>query len=166
MTTRTFVYTSNRTGEVGAWSQYLYPFHLDNYCHMDGKLYLRAGDDVLMVDETTAFDYAGHANASTFDGIIQWPYLDFGQPGVKKRFVGIDVAMLGAATVVVSIGYNQNDRNAFTVPYTIPGDTVPGKIIAIPLVAESFSLRLRMSSLDFWKFQSATVYLNDERVGA
>jgi hypothetical protein len=166
MSTTVFVYTQNRIGEVGAWSRYVLPMHVDNFAQLDGKLYIRAGDDVVVVDETTAFDFAGDDRQAPFTGVIQWPYLDFGQPGVKKQFAGIDLVMLDQPTVDVSIGYNQNNRNAFTTPFTVPGDTVPGKIIPIPLVAESFSVKLILSSLDFWKMQAVTVYLNDQRVGA
>ena len=166
MSTTVFVYTMNRTGEVGAWSRYVWPFHVDNFCQHEGELFIRAGNDVLVVDEDAVFDFAGDERQIPFDGIIQWPYLDFGQPGVKKAFAGVDVSTINAVNVDIEVGYNQNDPSAFTAPYSIPGDTVPGMIVPIPLVAESFSLRLTLSSFDRWKLQAVTVYFNDQRVGA
>lgn len=166
MSTTVWVYTMSRTGEVGAWSRYVFPFHIDVFCQMGDHLYIRAGDDVLMVDETADMDFTDDGRAVPFDGVVQWPYLDFGQPGVSKQFAGIDLATTNAVNVDVSIGYDQTDAAAFTVPYTIPGDTLPGTFIPIPTVAPSFSVKLTFSSFDFWQFQAITAYLNDQRITA
>lgn len=163
MSTTVFVYTMSRTGEVGAWSRYVFPFNVSNFCQKDDHLYIRAGDDVLMVDETADTDFEDDPRSLPFDGIVRWPFLDFGQPGVSKQFLGMDLSTTNAVNVDVSIGYDQTNEAAFTTPYTIPGDTVPGTFIPIPVVGPSFSLKMTFSSFDFWQFQAVTVYLNDLR---
>jgi hypothetical protein len=166
MSTTVFCYTMSRTGEVGAWSRYVFPFHIDNFCLMGDRLYIRAGRDVLMVDETAATDFEDDDRAQPFDGVIQWPWLDNGQPGVSKQIAGFDLATIGATNVSLEVGYDQSNKNAFTAPYTIPGDTMPGTFIPMPVLAPSFSIRLTFSSFDFWQFQAITVYVNDSRITA
>lgn len=163
MSTTVFVYQMTRTGEVGAWSRYVFPFTVDAFCQHGDKLYIRAGDDVLVVDETTGFDFNGDGRAQTFDGVIQWPWLDAGQPAVMKNVLGFDLATINATSVDLEVGYDQTDKNAFTSAYSIPGDTIPGTFIPFPIMAASFSVRLTLSSLDFWQFQAITVYLQDTR---
>ncbi|MGH2551204.1 MAG: hypothetical protein ACRDHN_17600 [Thermomicrobiales bacterium] len=131
---------------------------------MADRLYIRAGNDVLIVDETADMDFDGDSRAQPFDGIIQWPWLDLGEPGVNKRIAGMDIATMRANSVAVEFGYDQTDKFAFTPSYEIPGDTMPGAFIPFPLVAPSFSVRLTLSSLDHWQFQSITVYLIDNRM--
>jgi hypothetical protein len=166
MSTTIFVYTMNRTGEVGAWSRYVLPMHVDNFCQMADHLYIRAGDDVLMVDETSDMDYKDHASAQPFDGIVQWAWLDEGSPGITKQMLGLDIATMRAINVEVEIGYDQSDKNAFTDPYSIPGDTIPGTFIPLPVMAPSLSIRLTFSSFDFWQFQAITLYLNPQAITA
>ena len=166
MSTTVFVYTMSRTGEVGAWSRYVFPFNVDNFCQMGEKLYIRAGDDVLMVDEDADQDFAGDVRAQPFDGVVQWPWLDAGQPGVTKQIAGFDISTSNAPNVDVQIGYNQANKAAFTPSYSVPGDTVPGTFIPLPVMAPSFSLKLTFSSYDFWQFQAVTVYVNDQRMTA
>lgn len=164
--TTVFVYTMSRAGEVGAWSRYVFPFVVDTFCQLGDHLYIRAGDDVLMVDETADVDFADDSRAQPFDGVVQWPWLDFGQPGLTKQFLGVDLSTLNAESVDVSIGFDQSDTTAFTTPYAVPGDTVPGTFIPIPVMAPSFSVKLTLSSFDFWQFQALTIYLNDQRMTA
>lgn len=166
MSTTVFVYTMNRSGEVGAWSRYLFPYHIDNFCQMEDHLYIRAGDDVLMVDETADMDYKDHASAQPFDGVVQWPWLDAGQPGISKQVAGFDISTMNATSVEVEIGYDQSNKSAFTTPYAVPGDTLPGTFIPLPVMAPSISLRLTFSSFDFWQFQAVTLYLNDQAITA
>lgn len=164
MSTTVFVYTMSRAGEVGAWSRYIFPFNIDNFCLMGDKLYIRAGDDVLMVDETAITDFAGDARSQDFPGVIWWPWLDLGQPGVQKQLAGIDIATINATSVDVEVGYDQTNHDAFTDAYSIPGDTMPGTFIPLPVAAPSFSIRLTLSSLDHWQFQALTLYIIDDRM--
>lgn len=166
MSTTVFVYTMNRAGEVGAWSRYEFPFQVDTFTQMGDGLYIRAGDDVLLVDEKADMDFDGDVRAQPFAGVVQWPWLDFGQPGQNKQLIGVDIATINAnsASVQLEVGYDQSNKTSFTSPYDIPSDSVPGTIIPLPVMAASMSFRLTFSSYDFWQFQSMTVYVNDMRI--
>lgn len=166
MSTTVMVYTMSRTGEVGAWSRYVFPFRIDNFCQMGDALYIRAGDDVLKVDESADMDFDGDDRAATFDGIVQWPWLDFGSPGITKQLAGLDISTMRAVNVDVQVGYDQRSTSAFTTAYSVPGDTVPGTFIPLPCLAPSFSLKLTLSSLDFWQLQAVTVYFTDQRIAS
>jgi hypothetical protein len=166
MSSVVYVYTMSRTGEVGAWSRYVFPFNIDHFCQKGDDLYIRAGNDVLKVDQTSTTDFADDIRSQPFTGTVQWPWLDFGQPGQQKQMIGLDVSVSRGSTVVVQLGTNQNSPSAFTAGYTIPSDTVPGTLIPIPIMAPSISLRLTFSSFDDWQLQSATLYFNDQRLTA
>jgi len=159
-----FVYTMNRVGAVGAWSRYLLPFPVDDFTQLNDTLYIRSGDDVLRVDESVVTDYAGDAREMPFDGLIQWAWLDFGQPGSLKQMVGFDIAGTGVPTM--EFGYNQADKGYFTEPFDVPEDTVPGMIIPMPLMAPSYSVRITYAGGQRWKFDALNVYLSDQRMTA
>lgn len=166
MRSTVWVYTMSRAGEVGAWSRYKFPFQVDAFCQKGDHLYIRAGDDVLMVDEKASTDFQGDARERPFDGVVQWPWLDFGQPGVSKQMIGLDVSTMTSDGLQIEIGYDQSDKTAFTTPHTITGETVPGTIIPMPVLAPSFSVRLTLSSYHFWQLQAVTLYVNDQRMTA
>lgn len=161
MSSSVFVYTMNRVGGVGAWSIYEFPFSIDAFTHRNGDLYIRSGDDVLRVVPGSLVDYGGDAREVFFDATIQWPYLDMGEPGVLKRMVGLDYVGVGVPTV--SIGYNQASSAAFTVPFDIPADTVPGQIIHLPLMAPSLSVKIDFAGGQAWEFYALNLYLDDAR---
>lgn len=162
MISTVFVYTMSRTGEVGAWSRYVFPFAIDNFAQFAADLYIRAGDDILRVDDSTGQDFVNDARVQNMDCVVQWPWLDMGQPGVTKLLAGIDVTS-NLEEVDVSIGYDQTDPDAFTDPYTADGDTVPGTIIPITVMAPSFSVRLAMDGTTKWQIDSVGAYLQDMR---
>ena len=172
-TSNVFVYSMTRTGQVGAWSRYNYPFPtIDAFCIAGDSMYLRSGDDILKVDTTALYDYANDNYNSTsrqvaFQGVVQWPWLDCDSPGVTKQFHTIDVVSSQSTTLTIEIGYDQtNTTTAYTTPFTIPGDSVPGLQIPIPLMAPSFSPRLTMTSTDNWSIKAVNLLVSDMNVNA
>lgn len=170
-TTTVFVYTMNRAGEVGGWSQYLFPFNVDAFAQQGDKLYIRAGDDVLYLDDTTQQDYAGDGRAVNVDGTIQTPWLDFsiqnpligfGKAGGNRKLLGID--FVGTGTPNISIGYDESNPSAFTTPLTIPADTLPGKMIQYPVLAPSMSFLITFTGGQKWRFLALNAYMDDSRL--
>lgn len=152
-----FVYTMTRVGSVGAWSQYVYPFPtIDAFSQLGTVIYIRAGDDVLRVDETADTDYSGDPREVLFDGVVQWHWLDFGAPGEDKTLFGFD--HVGEGSPTIAFGYNQKDKAAFTDAYPVPGDTVPEEVIPFDLTAPSISVRLVYPSTEHWHFQALNLY--------
>lgn len=152
-----FVYTMNQGGTRGKWSRYRFPFIIEHHAHLGDKIYLRSGDSIYVVNENDLFD-----DGLPFESVIQWPWLDWGQPAVTKMLMGFDVA--GEGEVTVEIGFNQNSLTDFTTPFTIPGDTYPGHIIPMAVSAPSFSLKLTYSSESNWEWNAANLYVQDFEV--
>lgn len=155
---RAYVYTQSRIGGIGAWSIYEFPGVIDYTTQRDGKLYVRTGDDIYLIDETT-----GQDDGAAVPGVLQWPWLDFGQPGQQKMMIGID--HVGSGVPQVSIGYDESNVAAFTAPYSISPDTQPGQIIPIPVSGPSFSVRFDYAgATGRWELQATTMYLQDQRL--
>lgn len=163
-TSTVYVYTINQIGQVGKWSRYVFPFPVDGFAQLGDHLYMRSGDDVLMYDEGALADFAGDARETMFDGVVQWPWLDFGRPGIPKQLIGFD--FVGSGLPSVEVGYDQAAQGTFTEPFAIPPDTVPGMIIPLPVVAPSMSLRVTFAGGAKWKLQAVSLYLQDQRVSS
>lgn len=152
-----FVYSQSRIGGIGAWSRYLFPDDVEYVTQQDGELYLRSGDTVYLADESTGLD-----DGASVSGLVQWPWLDMGQPGVNKMMVGLDLVSSGSPSVAV--GYDQTNTSTFTTPYAVPADTQPGHLIPFPLTAPSYSLRVTyQGTAERWELLSANLFLQDGR---
>lgn len=151
-----FVYTMNKGIQGGAWSRYVFPFTIEHFAHLDNTLYLRHEDDVSFVIEGATDD-----DGVGYEGIIQWPWLDFGQPGVNKMLQGFDI--VGTGTASIEFGYNQTALGTFTTPYDVPADTYPGMVIPFTLMAPSLSVRLTYAADQAWQWNALSLYLADQR---
>lgn len=149
-----FVYSQSRLGKVGAWSRYVFPYAIDDWTHLNGELYLRSGDKLYRADEAATTD-AGIG----FEGVVWWPYLNRGNPRQDMRLESLDIEGYGSASV--SIGYNQTNSAAYTTPYTVSADTVPGGTIPIPVTAPSMAVKLTYAPGQSWELLQLTLYLQD-----
>jgi hypothetical protein len=163
-----FVYSINVPNAPGKWSYYNFPLAITDFTQLNEKLYVRGGDDVLLVDDTVLYDYVGRSSGAGGQvdvvGVVQTPYIDLGSPGVEKMLVGFDSVNLG--TPSVQIGYDEFNLSNLTVGFTIPADTIPGMIIPLPIASPSFSLKLTFPAGAPWKMMSANFYTMRFRVGA
>lgn len=160
--TTVFVYTLNKIGSPGRWSRYVFPFRIDYVTQLDGDLYLRSGDDVLMVDPTAVDDFEGDpANRQQgFTGAVQWLWLDDDLPGVLKQWHGCDITCQGGIPSV-SMYYSQADLSLHTTPYQVPTDSKPGDFIPIPVFSPTVSLQVSFAPSNPWKLLMATLWLDD-----
>ena len=152
-----FVYTMSPAGQLKAWSRYVYPFAIDAFAQLGNDLYIRHGDTVSVVDPGLAYDEVNGAPVN-FPGRVQWAWLDMGPAGVTKMLEGFDI--VGEGTPSVSIGYDQRNPAAFTPPYPVSSDTVPGGIIPLPVSAPSMSVRVDYPGGEPWNLSSMTLYLH------
>ena len=152
-----FIYTMNKGVQGGAWSRYVFPWTCEHFAHLSNTLYIRHGDDVSFVIPTATDD-----DGIGFTGTIQWPWLDFGQPGVNKMMIGFDI--VGDGTCAIEVGYDQTALGTFTASYTIPADTYPGQLIPLPVNAPSISVRLTYAADQAWQWNALNLYLQDQRV--
>jgi len=148
------VYTVAQIGQVGAWSRYVFPFRIDDWTQEGDDLYVRDGDSVFRIgdDIGTCDRYnpigAGEEPPSglPFTALIQWPWLDSGAPGADKQMESFEVVGYGRG--VFEFGYDQTEPGYFTEPYEVVADTVRGTPIPMPIVAPSYSVRVRYHGWD------------------
>jgi hypothetical protein len=159
--TDVFVYSMTRIGQVGAWSRYVFPFAVEDWAVKGDDLYLRSGDSVRRYDDALVGDELASGVIQPFQGMVQWPWLDFGQPAVTKMLYGFDI--VGTGEVSVQFGYDQTNGGTFTDPYLVPADTVPGPVIPMPLAAPSLAVRLTYDGSVQWQFNAFNLYLQDQR---
>lgn len=160
--TEVFVHTLN--GGAGKWSIYDFPFPVEAFAQLGDDLYIRTGDRILRVVDGLLTDHIvdddGDADVA-FAGVVQWPYVDFGTPGLSKKLRGFDLVASGDPSV--SFGYDQSNPATFTTPYNIPPDTYTGGVIPMPLRAPTFSLKIDFAPGTAWSLQSAGLYLSESR---
>lgn len=158
MSSTVFVCTMN--GGKPKWSRYVFPWSVEAFAQLADALYIRSGDAIRVVSEQAVTDEVDGVPVP-FAGTVQWGWLDAGQPGANKMLEGFDV--VGTGTPSVSVGYDQRDPSAFTTPYEVDPDTMPGDIIPLPVVAPSMSVRLQYAGGEAWSLQAVNLYLHDER---
>lgn len=155
-----FVCTITDTGKVKAWSRYVFPFTVDAFAQLGNDLYIRHGDIVSKVVESAVSDEVNGVPV-LFGGSVQWNWLDFGTPGRTKELEGFDIVSSG--TPSVSLGYDQTNLAAFTPPYAVPADTLPGGLIPLPVSAPSLSVKVDFAGGEKWSLQEISLYFNDDR---
>lgn len=155
-TTTTFVFTMN--AGKGKWGRYVFPFSVDAFAQLGNDCFIRHGDVVSRIDESAATDEVAGVPVN-FPGTVQWGWLDFGSPGRTKMLAAFDI--VGSGNPSVSVGYDQTNLAAFTDPYAIGPDTVPGMPIPLPVAAPSLSVKLTYPGGEAWSIQSVQLYLDD-----
>jgi hypothetical protein len=158
VTSTVFVHTSS--ARKAKWSRYEFPFAVDAFAQLGDDLFIRRGDAICVVSEQAVADEID-GEAVPFVGAVQWSWLDMGQPGVDKQLEGFDIVASGSPSV--SVGYDQRNAAAFTAPYAVDPDTVPGNIIPLPVVAPSLAVRIDFEGGEAWSLQAVNLYLQDER---
>lgn len=99
-------------------------------------------------------------------GTVQWPHLDLGSFGVEKQFIGFDLVATAPEGVSISIGYDQRDLDARTTDYLMDADSLPGKLVPIPLTAPSFDMRLTFEPGQAWEWNASCLYIQERRTGS
>ena len=154
-----FIYTMNKGAgaQSGAWTRYVFPWTIEHFAHLENTLYMRHEDDI-----SYAIIDALDDDGVDFDGVIQWPWLDFGQPGVNKMLEGFDI--VGTGTSSIEYGFDQTAIADFTASYPIPADTFPGQLIPTPLQFPSLSVKLTYDGGQDWQWNALNLYLEDQRI--
>lgn len=157
--TTAFVYTMTRAGRAGAWSRYVFPFAIESFAQLGNVLYIRHGDVISEVDEDAVTDEVSGVPVN-FVGRFQTSWQDFGQPGVTKMLEGFDYIGTGQGPSF-SLGYDQRNDAAFTTPYAVDPDTLPGGIIPLPVAAPTLSVRLDFAGGEAWSVKAVNLYFHD-----
>ena len=160
-----FVLSLNE-GKTGKWSRYVFPEAITDTTLLNNDLYLRTATHKVwrMSDDFIVDDYF-EGEGVEFSGVIHWPHLDFGALGQEKQFIGFDLVASAPEGVSVSIGYDQRDLSRRTADYTMDDNTLPGKLVPIPVTAPSFDFRLTFAGGQAWEWFASVLYINDLRPG-
>lgn len=156
-----YVQTSNGNSS-NSWSMYEFPSAIDYWTVADGVLFLRSGDLVWEVSVDALFDDIVDSETHVaFEGVIQWPYLDFGTLGAEKSMQGYDLVCTGTGTF--SIGYNERDFSQFTTPFPFDGDTLPTiGFQPMDLMAPSLQVRITYDAGQEWEWEALNLYVQQE----
>ncbi len=155
--TQVFVYTLS--GGSGKWSRYTFPWSIEEFAQLGDDLYVRHGDFVSRVDPVAVADDVAGVPVN-FASSVWWPWLDFAAPGVTKMLQGIDYIGLGQGPTI-AIGYDERNVAAFTAPYQLSSDTLPGGIIPMAVSAPSFSVKLSFAGGQKWTVNAVNVMVTN-----
>jgi hypothetical protein len=160
-----FVLSLNE-GKNGKWSRYIFPEAITDVTLLNNELYVRTDTHkVWRVTEDYMVDDYADGSGIAFEGVVHWPHLDFGALGQEKQFIGFDLVATAPAGVSISIGYDQRDLTARTEPYTLDANTLPGRLVPIPVTAPSFDFKLTFAGNQQWEWFASVLYINDLRPG-
>jgi hypothetical protein len=125
---RVFVYTFSRGAKLAAWSQYEFPFQLDDVTVLDNIVYVRNGDNVYKFDETYYVDGTTPIKVS-----VVFPFLDFKKPGLLKIIQSMDAVITGSASF--SMKTDGNDTGVETPAFIVQGDSRSGAAVPVEVCA-------------------------------
>jgi hypothetical protein len=161
-----FVLTLNE-GKTGKWSRYVFPEAITDTTLLNNDLYVRTETHkVWRVTEDYLVDDYFEGEGIEFEGVIQWPHLDFGALGQEKQLIGFDLVADAPGGVAVSVGYDQRNLAARTADYIMDADSLPGKLVPIPVTAPSFDFKLTFPGNQRWEWIASVIYIQDLRAGA
>lgn len=158
-----------------SWSRYTFPDTITDWTVLSGQLYVRASDLVwrlsvdTLVDDTLETSTEGGDNVG-YRGYVAWHYLDLGPTGYDKDIEGFDLTVgkldesftqieSNDITCNITFGYNQSNPQEVTEPYTVTGDTVPGTMIPMPLIAPTLQMRLDFGTGQDWGWAATNIYI-------
>ena len=172
MSTIVYVYMQGANG--GSWSRYFFPWDVTEFAQLNNELYVRHTidgiDAVSVVVEGAQYDNYTDEDGEQiafFQGLVQWPWLDFGNPGVTKMVEGFDI--IATENAQVSFFYDERQPAIETPPFTLDiEDTIPGMMHPMPFAAPSISPCVRFNPNEDsgpWELLSVNITLHDFTMG-
>lgn len=150
---KVWTYTYSRTSKIACWSEYIFPIEIKAITTLAGKVYLRDADNLYEVDPATYTD-----NAQLIDVEVVMAFQDAKSPGVAKQVYGADYVTEGQPSV--SFLYDPRDTDKESIPMVIPGDTRPGDVMPVEIVAPAIAPVFRHSRDEAMSIDALTLYFN------
>lgn len=150
---KVWVYTFSRSSKIACWSEYTFPIEIKAISTLAGKVYLR-GTDILYEADPLSFTDDG----TLIDVEIQMAFQDAKSPGVAKQVYGSDFVTEGSPSV--SYLYDPRDTDKESIPMVIPGDTRPGDVMPVEIVAPAIAPVFRHSLDEAMSIDAITLYFN------
>jgi len=132
-----WVYSFSRTAKLSAWSEYTFPFALDDATVLNQELFVRAGDDVYKATDEVNMD--GTVSIPLVEATMQ--FQDGKKPGVMKQFIGAD--FIGTGSAEVSYLFAADNQDLESLPYTYPPVTEPGVLYPVEIVSTRIAPKIR-----------------------
>ncbi len=167
--TNVYVYSMPELGKRGSWSRYELPFCVECFAQLGGKLYVRSKSPstpaLYLVDENAIGDEVSSGFTVYFAGVVEWPYLELGNPASTKMLHSIDISGIGSAEV--QIGYDPVTPAAITAAYTVGADTTYGTRVPFGLSAPQMSFRITYPADNEtkWQLNSFDAIVDDMETG-
>jgi hypothetical protein len=151
--TKAYVYSFSKTAKLSAWSEYEFPFSIDDATVLNQELYLRSGDNVYKVSSEV---FADAGNSIPLVDVTMF-YQDGGKPGVLKQFTGIRAICTGRPTV--SFLFAAENQALESDPYELDAVSVPGQLDPVEICSERIAPHFtHQKNEDFELSQASIVY--------
>lgn len=156
---KVWAYSFSRSSKLACWSEYTLPILVTGIAHLAGHVYLRSATEIY---EVTADQYTDDGTA--IDVEVQMAFQDAKSPGVAKQFWGADMVFAGAWNV--SYKYDPRDQSKETIAQALSGDTRPGDIAPVEVVAPALAPVFRHSANEAAEIDAVTLYYESLAVNA
>lgn len=150
-TSKAWVFTYSKTSKIGCWSEYTFPLRFTDICGLNGKVYLRTTTALYEFDVDQYTD-----DGAAIDVEVQMAFQDAKLPGVSKIFTGADMVVTGSADF--SVLYDPRDLAKESIAQTLTGDTRPGDIVPVEVVATSIAPVFRHSANEAFEISALSLY--------
>ena len=138
-----YVFTISQTAKISAWSEYLFPWAIDDIAVLDGTVYLRSGDDVYKMNATVNFD--GYETGKTITAMASGGTdITTITSAAHKRLSGDTVTIAGTTSYNGTFTATNITTNTFDIPTAFVADDATGTYTA----GTPFEFHIQMSFVD------------------
>lgn len=150
---KAWVFSYSKSSKLGCWSEYTFPIRITGVCGLNGKVYLRTDSSLYEFDVDQYTD-----DGATIGVEVQMAFQDAKLPGVSKQFCGCDMVVTGSADF--SVLYDPRDLGKESIPQTLSGDTRPGDVVPVEVVATSIAPVFRHAKDEPFEVAALSLYFN------
>lgn len=148
---KAWVFSYSKSSKLGCWSEYTFPIRVIGVCGLNGKVYLRTDTSLYEFDADQYTD-----DGTSIDVEVQMAFQDAKLPGVSKMFSGCDMVVTGSPAF--SVLYDPRDLGKESIPQTLTGDTRPGDVVPVEVVATSIAPVFRHSADEALEIAALSLY--------
>jgi hypothetical protein len=148
---KAWVFSYSKSSKLGCWSEYTFPIRVTGVCGLNGKVYLRTDTTLYEFDEDQYTD-----DGTEIDVEVQMAFQDAKLPGVSKQFTGCDMVVTGSAEF--SVLYDPRDLGKESISQALSGDTRPGDVVPVEIIATSVAPVFRHSANEAFEVAALSMY--------
>lgn len=148
---KVWAYTYSKSSKIACWSEYTFPVRVTGLATLDGVIYVRS-EDVLY--EVSAAQFTDGDQLVPVE--IQMAFQDAKTPGVNKQVWGADLVAVGS--VDFSMKYDPRDLSKESIAQTISGDTRPGDMQPVDVMAPAIAPVFRHMRDEYFELDALSLY--------